>query len=118
MRPFSVPLMDYVPVFAPLIFEECETRRCVDISIEDDMTQETIESFNVTLDRPLDLDSRIHLDPVIGVIRIIDDSMLLTGQCIRESVDSLCRDDADMSMPPYIRKACNRPNAAFVSLFR
>ena len=38
--------------------------------------------------------------------------------CIRESVDSLCRDDADMPMPPYIRKACNRPNAAFVSLFR
>ena len=32
---------------------------------------------------------------------------------IRESVDSLCRDGADMPMPPYIRKACNRPNAAF-----
>ena len=37
---------------------------------------------------------------------------------IRESVDSPCRDDADMPIPPYIRKACNRPNAAFVSLFR
>ena len=37
---------------------------------------------------------------------------------IRESVDSLCRDDADMPMTPYIGKACNRPNAAFVSLFR
>ena len=37
---------------------------------------------------------------------------------IRESVDSLCRDDVDMPMPPYIRKACNRLNAAFVSLFR
>ena len=37
---------------------------------------------------------------------------------IRESVDSLCRDDVDMPMTPYIRKACNRPNAAFVSLFR
>ena len=37
---------------------------------------------------------------------------------IRESVDSLSRDDADMPMPPYIRKAYNRPNAAFVSLFR
>ena len=40
------------------------------------------------------------------------------GYYIRESVDSLCRDDADMPMPPYIRKAYNRPNAAFVSLFR
>ena len=38
--------------------------------------------------------------------------------CIRESVDSLCRDDADMPMPPYMRKAYNRPNTAFVSLFR
>ena len=37
---------------------------------------------------------------------------------IKESVDSLCRDDADMPRPPYIRKAYNRPNAAFVSLFR
>ena len=37
---------------------------------------------------------------------------------IRESVDSLCRDDPDMPMPPYIGKACNRANAAFVSLFR
>ena len=37
---------------------------------------------------------------------------------IRESVDSLRRDDADMPRPPYIRKAYNRPNAAFVSLFR
>ena len=37
---------------------------------------------------------------------------------ISESVDSLCKDDADMPMPPYIRKAYNRPNAAFISLFR
>ena len=38
-------------------------------------------------------------------------NMLMCGlmvylQCIiRESVDSLCRDDADIAMPPYIRKA-------------
>ena len=45
--------------------------------------------------------------------------VLIEGfHCIRESVDSLCRDDADMPMTPYIRKTCNRPNAAFVSLFR
>ena len=49
----------------------------------------------------------------------MDDFMFgVSVACIRESVDSLCRDDADMPMPPYIRKACNRPNAAFVSLFR
>ena len=48
----------------------------------------------------------------------IRSNTLLSSHSIRESVDSLCRDDADMPMPPYIRKACNRPNAAFVSLFR
>ena len=36
---------------------------------------------------------------------------------IRESADSLCRDGADMPRPPYIRKACTRPNATLVSLF-
>ena len=37
---------------------------------------------------------------------------------IRESVDSLCRDDVDMPKPPYKRKSCNLPNIAFVSLLR
>ena len=46
------------------------------------------------------------------------DGVIYRDSVIRESVDSLCRDDADMPMPPYIRKAYNRPNAAFVSLFR
>ena len=45
-------------------------------------------------------------------------SPLTSQSFIRESVDSLCRDDADMPMPPYIRKAYNRPNGAFVNLFR
>ena len=38
--------------------------------------------------------------------------------CIRESVDSLCRDGADMPRPPYIGKACTRPNLEDLSLFR
>ena len=36
----------------------------------------------------------------------------------RESVDSLCRDGADMPRPPYIGKACTRPNLEDLSLFR
>ena len=36
---------------------------------------------------------------------------------IRESVDSLCRDGADMPRPPYIGKACIRPNLEDLSLF-
>ena len=35
---------------------------------------------------------------------------------IRESVDSLCRDGADMPRPPYIGKACTRPNLEDLSL--
>ena len=54
----------------------------------------------------------------LGLTIISNFFFRLLGWYIRESVDSLCRDDADMPMPPYIRKACNRPNAAFVSLFR
>ena len=37
---------------------------------------------------------------------------------IRESVDSLCRDGPDMPRPPYIGKACTRPNLEDLSLFR
>ena len=37
---------------------------------------------------------------------------------IRESVDSLYRDDMDMLRPPYIERACDCLNTAFVSLFR
>ena len=40
------------------------------------------------------------------------------GESIRESVDSLCRDGADMPRPPYIGKACTRPNLEDLSLFR
>ena len=44
---------------------------------------------------------------------------LYTISCtIRESVDSLCRDGADMPRPPYIGKACTRPNLEDLSLFR
>ena len=37
---------------------------------------------------------------------------------IRESVDSLCRDGADMPRPPYIGKACTRRNFQDLRLFR
>ena len=38
--------------------------------------------------------------------------------CIRESVDSLCKDGADTPMPPYIGKAFTRTNVEDLSLFR
>ena len=52
----------------------------------------------------------IHVHVYVLVLLRLDD-------VIRESVDSLCRDGADMPRPPYIGKACTRPNATFVSLF-
>ena len=45
-------------------------------------------------------------------------ALLQSSAYIRESVDSLCRDGADMPMPPYIGKACTRPNLEDLSLFR
>ena len=57
----------------------------------------------------------VNLNRTLGHLH---EELLKSLHIIRESVDSLCRDDADMPMPPYIRQACNRPNAAFVSLFR
>ena len=58
----------------------------------------------------------VHGSSTRGLLGLFFSSHL--SICIRESVDSLCRDDADMPKPPYKRKACNLPNVAFVSLFR
>ena len=43
------------------------------MSIVDDAILEDDESFDVTLERTPDLDSRITLDPVDAVVEIIDD---------------------------------------------
>ena len=47
-------------------------KSCVRVSIVDDELMENDESFNVTLERTADLDSRIRLDPVVGVVEITD----------------------------------------------
>ena len=71
---FSVTVspMDYGAVDIILMFAVCEIRSCVDVSIVDDMILEKPESFNVTLKRTPDLDSKIILDPVSGVVEITD----------------------------------------------
>ena len=55
-----------------IIFAACQTRSCVNVSIMDDDVLGDVESFNVTLENTTDLDSRIILDPVNGIIVIID----------------------------------------------
>ena len=55
-----------------LSFAACQMRSCVNVSIENDIVLENVESFDVTLERAPDLDSRITLDPMDGVVEIFD----------------------------------------------
>ena len=64
--------MDYIRLSRILSFAACETRQCVDITIVDDLVNEPVEEFDVTLERTLGLDSRISLDPVDARVLIRD----------------------------------------------
>ena len=57
---FSVSPLDYVAVNTLLKFDELQMRSCVNMSIMDDTIVENVESFDVTMERSLDLDSRNH----------------------------------------------------------
>ena len=56
-----------------LMFDECERRRCTNVSITQDMVDEPDEFFTFHLNRTTDLSPRIDLDPVVGIIEIVDD---------------------------------------------
>ena len=64
--------MDYRELNTILSFAACETRRCVNVTIVDDLVDEPIERFAYTLERTPGLDMRIRLDPVDGVVQIND----------------------------------------------
>ena len=64
--------MDYLELNSILSFYACETRRCVNVTIVDDLVDEPLEYFNFTLERTPDLDTRISLFLVDGQIAIID----------------------------------------------
>lgn len=53
-------------------FDICEKEKCVNISIVNDSELEMTETFNITLERTDDLNERIILCPVNGVIAISD----------------------------------------------
>ena len=55
------------------MFEACDRRQCVNVTIVDDDVLERVESFDVALGRTPGLHGRIILNPVAGVIEIIDD---------------------------------------------
>lgn len=64
--------MDYGALLTSLMFDECDTQFCVNISIVDDLVLEMVEVFTVTLTRPPGLDSRITLGQTQADIEIID----------------------------------------------
>ena len=64
--------MDYGAVSTLLSFAACQMRSCVNVSIENDIVLENVEPFAVTLERTPELDSRITLNPVDGVVEIIE----------------------------------------------
>ena len=64
--------MDYLELNSILSFDACQTRRCINVTIVDDLVDEPLEYFNFTLERTPDLDTRISLNPVDGRIAIID----------------------------------------------
>ena len=65
--------VDYGNESTLFAFDMCETRRCTEIPIVNDMIVELTESFLVILERTPGLDSRITLNPINGAVEIIDD---------------------------------------------
>ena len=74
---FSVSLMDYGAVSTLLMFDSCETQKCTNITITNDVLKEDSESFSVSLVRTSELDTRITLDPAVGEIEITANDGLL-----------------------------------------
>ena len=58
----------------PVTFEPCEMRKCITVTITDDLTvEETDESFIITLERGPMTNSMIKVESVPAVVTIRDD---------------------------------------------
>ena len=68
----TVSPMDYGARDVILMFDSCDTKECVIVPIVDDSQVEPVENLTYHLDRTPGLDSSIQLDPVNGVIEIVD----------------------------------------------
>ena len=60
----------------PFIFDACDTRSCINLTVTNDELIEETESFEVTLERTINLYSRITLAPVTALINIFDDDSM------------------------------------------
>ena len=57
----------------PITFEPCEMRKCINVTITDDLTVEELEeSFIVRLERDSIINSTITLNPVLARVTIRD----------------------------------------------
>ena len=74
--------MDYIGLSRILSFRACETRQCVNVTIVDDLVDEPEEVFDVTLERTISLNTRIHLRPVDARVFINDDERKLTQMAL------------------------------------
>ena len=65
--------IDYVSLNMKLMFNTCQTKKCVNVPIVDDLEDEPDENFFYTLTRPPGgLDSRITLNSNLGKTLIRD----------------------------------------------
>ncbi|CAI8013544.1 hypothetical protein GBAR_LOCUS8570 [Geodia barretti] len=71
----AVETMDYGAIDVILMFDTCETRKCVNVTITDDLVDEPLEFFTYTLTRTPSLDPRIELNPTNGRVEIIDNDV-------------------------------------------
>ena len=69
----TVQTVDYGAIDVILEFDVCETRKCVNVMIVNDLVDEEDEIFTYHLRRTPNLDPRIDLAPIDGTVEIIDD---------------------------------------------
>ena len=78
----------YGPLNEILMFEACETQKCVNVTITDDGVDET---FTYHLRRTTSLDPRIILDSVNGRIVVVDnDCEIHIASCVFCYIYSSC----------------------------
>ena len=85
---FTLPIVypvlgdDYLSTSTMLLFDTCDSRACVKLSVMDDSIAENVKSFIITLEMT---HPKIHLESVHGVVAIVDDD----GMCIHTSKEDV-----------------------------
>ena len=74
---YAVYPMDFVGVTEVVMFDSCDVKSCINITIIDDLIPEIVESFSITLEEASGHDDRITLEPTNAVIRINDDDGMI-----------------------------------------